>query len=151
MKRYPSPALALKMHFPTLKTALKKLNKKNVKTRKIDNILETARNIEKSPKFHSRPPLVDVLQGMILLKNVVCSKLNTIHKVVPWLSQDMVVTRAYFRSFLTFPDEMRSLFLWFARRAPKIYEKTRVKLRRFKKIGARNTFLTASTKRKCKF
>jgi len=49
----------------TLKTALK-LNK-NVKTRKIANILETAQNIAKSSKFQPKALLRGVLQGITII------------------------------------------------------------------------------------
>jgi len=49
MERYQSSKIAVRVHFSTLKTALK-LNKK-CKTRKNANILETAGNMEKFSKF----------------------------------------------------------------------------------------------------
>jgi len=49
-----------KFIFTTLKIALK-LNKKNVKTRRIANILETAGNIATYSKFEQQTPLLGVL------------------------------------------------------------------------------------------
>jgi len=47
-------------------STIKKLLKieKNVKTREIATILETAENIAKSSIFQAKVPLLDVLQGM---------------------------------------------------------------------------------------
>jgi len=52
-EKIPNPKNAARMHFSTLKTALK-IDHKMQKTRKIANILETAGNIAKSSKFHSQ-------------------------------------------------------------------------------------------------
>jgi len=46
VKRYPSPELAARMHFSFLKNSVEN-RAKNVKTRKIANIIKTARNVTK--------------------------------------------------------------------------------------------------------
>jgi len=49
--------------FSTLKSALKV---KDVKTRKIANVLKTAGNISKSSKGQSKEQLLGVLRGMVI-------------------------------------------------------------------------------------
>jgi len=52
MKRFPSPKLAARMHFFYLKSSVENWTK-NVKIRKIANIVETAGNSAKFSKFQS--------------------------------------------------------------------------------------------------
>jgi len=62
---YPTPNLAARMPFFYLKKAFK-IEKKNVKTRKIANIWKMAGSTAKPSKFQLLTLLLGVLQGMVI-------------------------------------------------------------------------------------
>jgi len=68
-EKIPKPKTCCQNSFLCLKNSVKNWTK-NVKTRKIANILETAENIVKSSKFQSFATPLGVLQRMIILNHI---------------------------------------------------------------------------------